>query len=256
MVSTVFACILMFLFSVLCATFIVNMILTIIEERKQAKRRHQTHEGKHHPPLAQFLSCAVPFVCHNQPNPTKWPSENIKKHCKNVRYPRHRISLYGLFGCFRLLRLLLHKRGIVRVQRHFLRTLVLVVLIVLFNGGHFIIVSNGVCFSVRVVVLLSTLRHHRLRIGHRGVRAVLIAPSRIVLLQRAGIVAAIFTFGCIVFILFTALRAYNHGSPSFLHTCVSITQTLKKVNRFLRNFPFRKINLPRRHLPTGQVFVY
>jgi hypothetical protein len=28
----------MFLFSVLCATFIVNMILTIIEERKQAKR--------------------------------------------------------------------------------------------------------------------------------------------------------------------------------------------------------------------------
>ena len=38
MVSTVFACILMFLFSVLCATFIVNMILTIIEELKQAKR--------------------------------------------------------------------------------------------------------------------------------------------------------------------------------------------------------------------------
>ena len=38
MVPTVFACILMFLFSVLCATFIVNMILTIIEELKQAKR--------------------------------------------------------------------------------------------------------------------------------------------------------------------------------------------------------------------------
>lgn len=38
MVSTVFSCILMFLFSVLCATFTVSMIFTILEERKQAKR--------------------------------------------------------------------------------------------------------------------------------------------------------------------------------------------------------------------------
>lgn len=38
MLSTVFACILMFLFSVLCTTLAVNMIFTIVEDRKQAKR--------------------------------------------------------------------------------------------------------------------------------------------------------------------------------------------------------------------------
>ena len=38
MVSTVFGCILMFLFSILCATFTVSMVFTILEEREQAKR--------------------------------------------------------------------------------------------------------------------------------------------------------------------------------------------------------------------------
>ena len=38
MLSTIFTCILMFIFSVFCATFVVSMIFNIIEERKQAKR--------------------------------------------------------------------------------------------------------------------------------------------------------------------------------------------------------------------------
>lgn len=38
MIETVFACILMFLFSVLCTILAVNMTLSIIEDRKQAKR--------------------------------------------------------------------------------------------------------------------------------------------------------------------------------------------------------------------------
>ena len=38
MLATIFTCILMFLFSVLCATFIVSAIFNIIEDRKQAKR--------------------------------------------------------------------------------------------------------------------------------------------------------------------------------------------------------------------------
>ena len=38
MLATIFTCILMFLFSALCATFIVSAIFNIIEDRKQAKR--------------------------------------------------------------------------------------------------------------------------------------------------------------------------------------------------------------------------
>lgn len=38
MIETVFACILMFFFSVLCTILAVNMTLSIIEDRKQAKR--------------------------------------------------------------------------------------------------------------------------------------------------------------------------------------------------------------------------
>lgn len=38
MLSTVFAYILMILFSALCVMLIINMTFTLIEERKQAKR--------------------------------------------------------------------------------------------------------------------------------------------------------------------------------------------------------------------------
>lgn len=38
MLTTIFSCILFSLFSLLCTLFSVNMIFTIIEDRKQAKR--------------------------------------------------------------------------------------------------------------------------------------------------------------------------------------------------------------------------
>lgn len=38
MLTTVLACILLFVFSVLCTTLTVSMIMSIIEDRKQAKR--------------------------------------------------------------------------------------------------------------------------------------------------------------------------------------------------------------------------
>ena len=38
MLSTVFACIPMILFSALCVMLIINMTFTLIEDRKQAKR--------------------------------------------------------------------------------------------------------------------------------------------------------------------------------------------------------------------------
>lgn len=38
MLTAVLACILLFVFSVLCTTLTVSMIMSIIEDRKQAKR--------------------------------------------------------------------------------------------------------------------------------------------------------------------------------------------------------------------------
>ena len=38
MLLTVFSCILLTLFSVLCVMLVINMTFTLIEERKQAKR--------------------------------------------------------------------------------------------------------------------------------------------------------------------------------------------------------------------------
>lgn len=41
MLSTIFTCILMFVFTALCGTTMVSMIFTIIEERKQSKRNEE-----------------------------------------------------------------------------------------------------------------------------------------------------------------------------------------------------------------------
>jgi len=41
MLSTIFTCILMFVFTALCGTTMASMIFTIIEERKQSKRNEE-----------------------------------------------------------------------------------------------------------------------------------------------------------------------------------------------------------------------
>lgn len=50
MLSTVFAYILMILFSALCVMLIINMTFTLIEERKQAKRNEarELRDIEHH----------------------------------------------------------------------------------------------------------------------------------------------------------------------------------------------------------------